>query len=298
MDIRRFRCRSCLRTFSEQSLHYSHRQRKPAIDATLFSLLVSGVGFRQAGRILRVARRTIMSKFRRLAEQCRRFHDWHGRSIAGTRRFQFDELETFEFCRTTMPVTQAILIDEKSRYIVEQACDSIRPGGRKSVRRKQLIKRHERSHGRRPANSRACVAKVLEAAGRRLGPSARITFVSDCKPSYPGLARRGFGDALLGHERHSGRLPRGPGNPLFPINHTNAMFRDNISRLRRRSWLVSKRRDRLEEHAWIFVAYRNYIRPRFNGDVQTPAQHIGVVDRRFRFRDLTGRSWRIAPASI
>ena len=70
-------------------------------------------------------------------------------------------------------------------------------------------------------------------------------------------------------------------NPLFPINTTLAMTRDNCGRLRRRSWLVSKRADRLQEHLAIFTAYRNYVRRRFNRDAshQCPAWFLRLLPR-------------------
>jgi hypothetical protein len=79
-------------------------------------------------------------------------------------------------------------------------------------------------------------------------------------------------------------------NPLFPINHTEAMMRDLQGRLRRESWLVSKKRRYLDLAVQLWMAYRNYVRRRFNFDDRTPAQVLGFVPRRMTPGELL--SWR------
>ena len=55
---------------------------------------------------------------------------------------------------------------------------------------------------------------------------------TDAKSSYRTIARRLFGDRVV-HETTLGSLPRTTYNPLFAINTTMAMTRDNCGRLRR-----------------------------------------------------------------
>ena len=64
---------------------------------------------------------------------------------------------------------------------------------------------------------------------------------TDEKSTYPGLAGRVFGHDRLQHERTNSKLARTTWNPLFPINHAEAMARDLMGRLRRDSWLTSKK---------------------------------------------------------
>ena len=72
--------------------------------------------------------------------------------------------------------------------------------------------------------------------------------------------------------------------------HTETMARDLVGRLRRDSWLVSKRRWFLNLHLETYAAYRNFVRRRFNNDHQTPAQRLGFVDRPLLPTQLL--SWR------
>ena len=68
-------------------------------------------------------------------------------------------------------------------------------------------------------------------------------------------------------------------NPLFPINHTEAMIRDLLGRMRRQSWLASKKRRYLDLGLQLWIAYRNWARRRFNFDEESAGQKIGFVDR-------------------
>ena len=113
---------------------------------------------------------------------------------------------------------------------------------------------------------------------------------TDEKLIYPELARRAFVGRALIHEQTNSRRARTKWNPLFPINHTEAMARDLMGRLRRESWLVSKLRRFLDLGLHVFAAYRNYVRRRFNRDRETPAQMLEIVDRRMTAQELL--TWR------
>ncbi|MFN0006713.1 MAG: hypothetical protein ACKVXR_02305, partial [Planctomycetota bacterium] len=60
--------------------------------------------------------------------------------------------------------------------------------------------------------------------------------------------------------------------------------------LRRESWLVSKLRRYLDLGLHVFMAYRNYVRRRFNYDEESPAELLGFAARRLRESELI--SWR------
>ena len=117
-----------------------------------------------------------------------------------------------------------------------------------------------------------------------------VHFQSDEKSTYPGLARRAFGASRLLHVKTNSKLARMSWNPLFPINHTEAMARDSIGRLRRETWLASKKRRYLDLGLQMWMAYRNLVRRRFNRDEESPAQMLGFCDRRLTPDDLL--SWR------
>ena len=156
--------------------------------------------------------------------------------------------------------------------------------------RRAALAEDEKRYGKRRDRSWHALQRTLTRANALAGSLERIVLETDKKPLYEGLARRVFGAERLSHSRTSSRLPRTVANPLFAINHTEAMARDLTGRLRRESWLVSKRRRYLDLGLQIFIAYRNYVRRRFNFDEQSPAERLGFVGRRFTEHELV--SWR------
>ena len=139
--------------------------------------------------------------------------------------------------------------------------------------------RDEQRHGRRQDQSRECTQAVLQTLAR-IAPSGAITLRSDDKAMYRVLAKAIFGERLH-HDTTPGTRVRNTHNPLFAINVTLAMTRDNCGRLRRRSWLVTKKAAKLQEHLLLFLVYRNYVRKRFNQDAanETPARFLGLLPR-------------------
>ena len=155
--------------------------------------------------------------------------------------------------------------------------------------RRRAIAQDEKRFGPREDKSRAAIQRTL-AAGARLTVGRRVLLDTDEKSSYPRAAREAFGADCLVHQTTNSKLPRTTWNPLFPINHSEAMARDLMGRLRRESWLVSKRGWCLDLHLQLFMAYRNYVRPRFNYDKKSPAALLGFVNRNMRPTELLG--WR------
>lgn len=117
-----------------------------------------------------------------------------------------------------------------------------------------------------------------------------VILETDEKFNYPHHARAVFTGRQLMHSRTNSKIPRETWNPLFAINHSEAMLRDLTGRLRRDSWLVSKKRRYLDLGLHVWIAFRNLVRRRFNFDEQSPAELMGFAERRFTFGELV--TWR------
>lgn len=287
--VPRFCCRGCGKGFSRQTFRHDYRDRRPACNGPLFDLLCSGVGFRQAGRLLQLDVHSVQGKARKMARTCGPLHENLGARLPEGRSYVLDEEETFEGA-SIRPLTMPVLIEQDSWFVVGTAVGPIRRLARRGTRRRRLQDRAEQEHGRRPDRSAACVRAVLEQLRQRL-PAGPLLLRSDQKASYCRLLRSVFGDRAQ-HVRISGRLQRGTHNPLFPINTTLAMTRDNMGRLRRRSWLVTKQAACLQLHLHLFTVYRNYVRRRFNRDArsETPACHLKLLPRQMHTDEVL--AWR------
>lgn len=283
--VPRFRCRTCGKSFSRQTFRHDYRDRRPECNEPLFLLLVSGVGMRQSGRLLRLDIHSVVKKKRKLALTCARLHESLSRRLpTKARTFLLDEEETFEGA-SIRPLTMPVVIEKDTWFVVATEVGSIRRLARPGTARRGRQDIMEARHGRRPDESRVCVHKVLSELAARIG-DGRIALQTDEKASYGRIARKVFGDRVV-HETTAEAH-----NPLFAINTTMAMTRDNCGRLRRRSWLVSKRADGLREHLALFTVYRNYVRRRFNRDPRwhTPARMLDLLPRALTAAEVV--AWR------
>lgn len=286
--VPRFRCRSCRRTFSRQSFRADYGHKKPYLNALFLRLMVSCVGLRQAAQLLHVARRTIERRFVWLARHARHFHEnrLRGRTLAGP--FQLDELESFEANRY-QPLTVPVLIERKTMFLVASAVGPLRRKGRLTEAQRRRRAEHEARHGRRPSRSAATVRDVLGSLSAVISPHDRAVLESDQKPLYSALGRTIFG-SRFDWRPYPASARRDRSNPLFPINHTNARLRHWLSRLRRRSWCVSKRGTALAAHLATAALWANYSRGITNRTRTTPAEALRLIERALRAEELVG--WR------
>jgi hypothetical protein len=284
--VPRFRCRVCGAGFSRQTFRADRRQKKPHINATCLDLMVACVGLRQAARVLRVARRTVERRFHWMG---RHAADFQANRLAQSRLFgpfQMDELETFEANRY-QPVTVAVVIERSSLFIVDTAVGPLRRKGRMTSLQRRRRRAHEALHGRRPSDSYRAVQSVLGTL-RKFAPDS-VVLESDEKLLYGALGRRILGPRFT-WRTHSASARRDHRNPLFPINHTNARLRHFLSRLRRRTWCVSKKRDGLKAHLSIAVMWSNFCRGITNRTRTTPAQSVLAAPRTYRPEEVL--AWR------
>jgi transposase-like protein len=284
----RFRCLECRKTFSRQTFRYDYRDRRPDCNERLFELLTSGLGLRQAARVLKLGPSTVQKKMRKLSLTCELLHENLSRSLPPGRTYLLDEEESYENA-SIRPVTVPILIERQHWFVVATGVGSIRRLAPAGTARRARQDFDELRCGRRPDESRHCVAQVLRALRRK--SSGRLGLLTDQKSSYATLAREVF-DSDVTHATSAGSAPRTTQNPLFPINATIAMSRDNCGRLRRKSWLVSKRARWLRGQLAVFTVYRNYVRRRFNRDKphETPAKLLGLVPRQLHPMEVV--RWR------
>ena len=276
--IARFRCRGCGGTFSTQTFRQDYRDRRPDVNEGVFERLVSSTGYRQVARTLGMAVSALQRKVRKLARHAGLLHENLTQHLPVGRTFVLDEEETYEQA-SIRTVTMPVVVEKEHWFVVATAVGPIRRLAAAGTARRRWQQRDERKHGRRPDTSSQCVEVVLRALDGKLGGD-RLVLRSDRKASYVTLAEAVFGDRVT-HERTSSREPRTTHNPLFVVNTTLAMTRDNCGRLRRKSWLVSKKREFLLLQMHQFVVYRNYIRKRFNRDKEdkSPAVHLQLIPR-------------------
>ncbi|KAA3614406.1 MAG: hypothetical protein DWQ01_01510 [Planctomycetota bacterium] len=155
-----------------------------------------------------------------------------------------------------------------------------------------MKKEREKEFGKRKSESRKVVNEVLSTLKSLIPIENRIYIQSDRKKLYPSVIKQVFGKNGFVHLQECSKRKRDKGNPLFPINHTLAQMRDNISRLVRRNWGVSKKRNWLVPHLWLWLVWRNYVRPiTADGNPPTPGELVGASSHRYCPKEIF--QWRI-----
>jgi len=279
--VRRFLCLTCRRGFSEQTFRLDYRLKRPELLPRFFLERVSKCTHRQSARNQGCSRTTEERHFRRLGEHCRAFHEHQLRALSESKAttFLLDELETYEEHRTQKPVTVPILIERESGFVVD-----IQVGA---------LPARKRLEGNEPrlSESRRVVRTVFERLRALTKEKASTLLVqTDEKPSYARILKELFGASgvrRVVHETTPSTRVRDWTNPLWPINHTLARVRDNVSRLVRETWAAAKKRRWLASHLAIWIAYRNYVRGKTNKQHRvTPAMTMGFHERPWTLRNL------------
>ena len=294
--VQRFQCKRCKRTFSTQTFRVDRGLRRPSLDRLIFLGLVSKVSQRQLTREHHCGRGSVARRLERYGKHCRAFHQLalrrRNRSLAWAGHFQLDELETFETDRRLQPVTVPLLVHLPSRCILHVAVGTLPPRKPLPPRKRRQLERIEMQYKRkRCSESRAKVSECFEVL-RQITPDAGPVRVgTDEKPAYRAILREQFGERLV-HQRTNSKEPRTFLNPLFLVNHTFAMLRDGLGRLVRRNWGATKERKKLEWHLWLYIGWRNYVRPITNmRPRETAAMVAGLAPR--MLEPCTLLQWRI-----
>jgi hypothetical protein len=175
-------------------------------------------------------------------------------SPRGIDSVQFDEAMSFEHTKCK-PLSIPLFVEASSRFILGIDVCLMPASG-------PLAELSRRKYGPRADHRQQSLSELLRGLKPFLSPEA--CFRSDSHPFYPPLLKRHFPHAT--HEQELSREPSTVGqgelkkiawDPLFSINHTCAMLRAHVSRLIRRTWCTTKRRDRLLSHLWIYVVSHN-----------------------------------------
>ena len=253
--IRRYYCHDCSRSFSERCCTVGYRDRKPHLNQVLFRLVCSGMSQRRIADVLGIHRTTVARKIVKLG---RIAGQQHRQMIASSpkklRTVVFDEMETFEHTKMK-PVSIEVMVEESSRRILGLLAARMPAKGR-------LAARSRKKYGPRKDDRPAAMRQLF----RRVRPLLieRPLIKSDESPRYPAMIKKEFPGAV--HHAYKGRrgcvvgqgeLKAGGFDPLFSLNHTCAMVRDNLKTLTRRTWCTIKRPDRFQALLNLNMVWHN-----------------------------------------
>jgi transposase-like protein len=251
----RFLCKSCRSWFSQTSGSLDEGQKRPDLHHRIFMLLISGVSQRRAAKLCSTTQITVARKLVRMAKFSQAAQAARLSSMKkSVKTAVFDEMESFEHSKCK-PVAIAVAVEEGSRIILSATAASMPAKG-------HLAAISRRRYGKRSDRRKHALGKALATISHVA--AADLLVKSDQCPRYPKLVRKHLPGAE--HKTFKGRrgcvvgqgeLKAGGRDPLFSLNHTCAMVRDNVKCLSRRTWCTTKRVDRLQCRLDLYVGAHN-----------------------------------------
>jgi len=292
-SIQRYRCLQCGRFFSQRTFSAGYWLKRPDLLKHVAQRLVGCSGFRQIARELGVSPETVARHASRLGRQAmlRHWKHWRGRTIAEP--VALDSFVSFEYSQY-YPTHFHVLAGRESHFFYGFTESECRRSGRMTpgqrARRAELEARLGRPD---PRSNEREVAALLEVLTRDRGT---LDLYTDEDRAYPRALRR-LRSVTVRHQTISSRAARTPANPLFAINLLDLLVRHSSANHKRETIAFSKRRKSAIERLWLFLLWRNYAKS-FSEKKrdQTPAQNVGVTDRRWSLRELFRR--RLFPDRI
>ena len=195
-------------------------------------------------------RKTVGRKFLFTAMLARQEHESR---IAGgklkTGLAQFDEMETFEHTRMK-PVTVAIAVRAKTGEILGIRCAELGYKGPLAAMARQ-------KYGYREDKSASAVQGVLETLQRCARSNLKV--VTDANPRYRLCIPRALPGATHAFVKRCFEKTdrKNKDDALFTLNYTAAKIRNDLSRMARKTWVTTKKLDRLQAHMDLYIAWNN-----------------------------------------
>ncbi len=254
--IQRFRCMACLKCHSSATHAPTYRQKRRRLNRLIEMDIASSTSQRRIAIKHTCDRKTVARKIIFLAEQARKKSAVWLNQQALFDHVQWDELISFEHTRLK-PLSVAVMSSVRHRCIIGYGVAQIPASG-------VIAKRSREKYGRRVNHSGPMRRRVLAKVTKQLSNCVLIN--SDEHPRYADEIKNALPKAT--HVQHrsvrgsltgQGELKRTGYDPLFPINHTLAMMRDNIKRFARRTWCTTKRMDALDDVLAIYMHYHNTV---------------------------------------
>jgi DNA-binding CsgD family transcriptional regulator len=256
--VPRFFCLICLKYFSQSSSSKNYYQKKRNLNHRIVRLLVAGVSQREAARILNVNRKTVVRKFIFMGERAKEKLKATNKRHPVSRLIQFDDMETFEHTKCK-PLSITLAVEEKTRRILGFEVSQMPAKGRLAhiSRKKYGIRKDHRPEGRK---------KLFQTLKALIHENSQIK--SDENPHYPKDVKRHFPKAQhltfkgkRGAVVGQGELKKIGFDPLFWLNHTCAVLRERVNRLKRRTWSTTKKPERLSLHLALVALHHNLTLP-------------------------------------
>lgn len=240
--LRRYLCKSCNRTFTQNTSKDTYLQKRPDLNKRIMVLYCEGNTLKGAARILGITYKTVVRKFKFMAFKAREMHLKNidnGNII--TTYVQFDEMETFEI-KKIRPLGIELAIRPKTCEILSiKVCRIPLTSHSVSPRVKTEYKKI--------SNRETSMTDMLIEVSKCLDED-ESTLACDGAKINISVVKKVCDNSEI-------KIHPGDYDKLWKLNHVCAKLRHHVSRLTRRTWATTKKMERLQMHLDLFIAYQN-----------------------------------------
>jgi len=252
--VQRYFCKLCSLHFSVSTLFHCYLQKKRHLNQKVARQLVAGVSMRECGRILKINKKTVVRKMIHMGLRAQARLELLNKKRALSKVIEFDDLETFEHTKCK-PVAVSLVVESKTRWVLGYEMAQMAAKG--PLAAKSLIR-----YGKRE-DQRTSAREILFRRVRSYVDEA-CTIKTDENPHYTQSVKHYFPKAAhvtyLGRKSSlggQGELKKQGFDPIFSLNHTFAVLRYRTSRLIRKTWNTTKKKERLSLHIALIVLHHN-----------------------------------------
>ncbi|HRK08384.1 MAG TPA: hypothetical protein PLZ57_11495 [Pseudobdellovibrionaceae bacterium] len=249
----RYRCTRCRRTFTLATGSPLWRLRRLDLCSIVIHEISSAKSQRRIAFQYQASRHTVARAVRRVADCIRLIGLAEKPHLTPEKILYFDEMETFIHARSKR-ISIMLAVSDRRHVLAFGFAEFPAVG--------KLGKKGLKKYGPRPD----CRSEERRLFFRQLQSLAAhdCVLITDEHHAYPPLVRTYFPDAT--HLRFKAMRPRtgdygelrqGGHDPLFTINHTIAMFKDNIKSLSKKTWCTFKTLRGLRDILTIYAYYHN-----------------------------------------
>jgi transposase-like protein len=263
--VQRFKCKSCLSTFSIQTFNIDYYAKKILSYQDLMESLSNSMSIRNMSRHYHVSTGTIANRLEKLSHQVISQNKQHLKDFKLKEDLVADGFESFTVSQY-FPENISLLVGKKSQFVFSYHHVTIRRKGRmteKQKKKRDFINEIVPFQPNGIFKSFKYLMKTLLEVWD-YDTYKPLTLWTDEKPEYehailsiPELREQGK-IGYFNHAKINSRIARTLRNPLFPVNYMDRELRKDIAAYRRETVCFARNINAAMARLSVYFYYHNY----------------------------------------
>jgi hypothetical protein len=284
-------CKNCKKVFTGSCFKIHYRQKRWDGNLLIFKEHRKGVSKREIARELGCSERMVRRRMIRLARWCLLKHAKFCENLQIREPIVYDGLENFSYSQFD-PNNVNHAVGKESLFTYDFNFCPLNRKGRLSEAQVLKLRELDKKYGRYPKNViRTSTKSIFE---RLFAKSQDLVIYSDRHFQYRRVLELDMPTAKILHLRTSSKVVRNYRNPLFAVNNIDMQARHNLAAFKRETIAFAKHSVAMMESFVLYMAYRNYMRPKFWGthrsdplcSIRSPAMELKIAPKIFKFDEF------------